>query len=211
MDRASPTEIRWLSGAIPGWWRALLHEWGRLMEGYCRFHRADAPYWYGEIPLTGLLVAAAWRLPDGWALGEFSAPRKQGDKRIWGAADAWLGQGEASWCAVEAKLPQIFTIDLEDATRTTRYNLDLAKEALASLEPEYRGEHPIAICYVVPNLLQDGRDTTPERIQALFEGLAAHFRNERSMIAIYRPPGDGYRIDEGRVWPGVVLVGEAVA
>lgn len=112
---------------------------------------------------------------------------------------------------MEAKLPPIYTTDLEDAARTTRDHLDVATEALASLEPDYRGEHPIALCYVVPNLLQDGRDTTPERIQSLFDGLAARFQGPQAVIAIYRPPGDGYRIDEGRVWPGVVLVGEAVA
>lgn len=208
-----PVEIRSLPRRLPPWWRGLLEEWGRLMDAYSGLFPADAPYWYGELPLTGFLVAAAWRLPGGWGLMEFSAPRRRGDTRVWGAGDAWIGQGESSWCAVEAKCPPIETTDLEDASQKCRDALDKATEDLRALEQQYRGDHPIAVCYIVPNLLESGRDTRPERIQALFDGLAARLQGPQSVIGLYRPPGNGIRIDidEHRSWPGVVLVGEAVA
>jgi len=183
-----------------------------LMDAYSGVFPADAPYWYGELPLTGFLVAAAWRLRGGWGLMEFSAPRRRGDTRVWGAGDAWIGHEERSWSAVEAKCLPIETTDLGDASQKCRDALDNAAEDLRSLEQEYRGDHPIAVCYIVPNLLESGRDTRPENIQVLFDGLAARFWNERSVIAVYRPPGPDSRADpdEGRLWPGVVLVGEAV-
>ena len=60
-------------------WDGLLQTWGRLLDAYdnlkpyyegpCETSR-DVAYWYGQRTLTGLLAAAAWKVPGGnppWA------------------------------------------------------------------------------------------------------------------------------------------------
>lgn len=194
-----PSDIHSLSGAIPEWWRPLLQGWGELMDDYCEFWPTDAPYWHGERALTGFLVAAAWRLRDGWGLAEFSARRRRGGKRRGGAGDAWVGQGKTSWSAVEAKCPQLYSTHLERTIHRTQLALEEAAADLRSLEKEdERGRHPVGICYVVPCLREKGPYAKPERVSLLFDGLVEKFHSEWSIIAIYRPPGNEPRRGRGR-------------
>jgi hypothetical protein len=96
---SSPGSIRVLNlpPGVPGWWRELLRGWGGLMDRYCE-DGEDAPYWYGERALTGLLAAAAWQRKAGWSLEEFTGRRRSGA----GRGDAWIGVGADTY-TIEAK------------------------------------------------------------------------------------------------------------
>ncbi len=200
------TEIRSILLPDAEWWANLLRRWGDLMDKYCGLDPDDAPYWYGERALTGLLAAAAWNLPDGWSLEEFTAPRVWGDEPSSGRGDAWIGRGHAWWATLECKCAWVYSADLDSAVREVRQRIAEAKDQLIALRKDYRGMHQLAVCYVVPDLADGGPDATPERIQLLFDHLGTHFQ-DYALVAIYRPP-DQFRHYDKRRCPGVVLVAE---
>ena len=72
-------------------WDALLQEWLRAHEEYCRIMKDyDAAHWYTEIPNVSILNAAAWRC-GGIALQEFKTEKKvRGEERWTGRGDLWI-------------------------------------------------------------------------------------------------------------------------
>jgi hypothetical protein len=184
------------------------------MDEYCRFNAPDVPYWFGERPLTGLLAAAAWRLPNAWSLEEFSAYRGSGSELGPGRGDAWIGDSSGWWCTLECKLRWVSTIeDPTVATVQARSALGEARKQLANLSQEFRGDRGLSVCYVVPELSEE--DPTSKKIEAFYDGLVRGFAGEQAIVAIYRPPAEksvrGTRLTwENRHYPGVALIGEGV-
>ncbi len=205
-----PIEIHHLSSELPEWWRELLAQWGQLMDDYCKFDESDAPYWYGERALTGLLAAAAWRLPDGWSLEEFITLRESGEQKRPGRCDAWIGRGH-EWWTIECKCPWIYSADPGTAIQNATWYLNEAQEQLAALDKTYRGASAMVICYLVPALLDGGPEVAPDRVQALFDGVVTHFHGQ-AVVATYRPPGQPFRTSEDtsekRRYPGCIVVAE---
>jgi hypothetical protein len=86
-------------------WSKFLNEWIGLLDAYTKLcgSDVDVAYWYTERSLSGLLASAAWRVPCGWSLVEFSADRGKKANESRGSGDLWLGIGEEEF-TVEAKL-----------------------------------------------------------------------------------------------------------
>src|SRR5574341_159087 len=100
----------------------------------------DVGYWYGERTLTGLLATAAWLLPDGWSLEEFTGQRSKGKrpKVTPGRGDLWLAIGNNKF-TVEAKVT--WPEQLEDMNKWKRRvnaKLHLAFGQLSRLSKHYR-------------------------------------------------------------------------
>lgn len=186
-------------------WRAVLVQWGQLLDRYeslCREPR-DVAYWYGELALTGLLTAAACQLPAGSGLVELPASRQEGEA---GSTDAWIRTPGGFWYAVEAKVCWPTSSDAGVIHRITE-ECEQACRQLRNLHPEYRQDyrldHGMALCYVVPYF----RGATVDALDALAE----QYQRAAPMhlVATYRclgePPEDG-----GKHYPGLVVVGRQV-
>ena len=213
-----PIQIRCFPERIYVGWRGLLHQWAYLMDKYCNIDKKDAPYWYTEMTLTGLLAAAAWQLPEGWGLIQWTARRsadgnEENNEKGVGWVDAWIGHGK-TWYTIESKLTPIYSPPNLPDEAIKKMLCDLAKsqKQLASLDKLDRGKRALAICYGVPDL--SSRLAKPQNVQSFFDVIATHFGKKRMLTAIYRPPGrKGLReYKEGqkpkRYCPGVILVGE---
>ncbi len=60
-------------------WETLLQMWALLLDYYDTPDQSpddrDIAYWYGEQTLNGVLAAAAWKVPGGWSLQEFTGEK----------------------------------------------------------------------------------------------------------------------------------------
>ena len=186
-------------------WRSILIEWGQLLDRYeelCRDPR-DVAYWYGEVPLTGLLASAAWRVPGGAGLLELSAKRQVGEA---GATDAWIRTPKGLWYAIEAKVCWLGANDTSPTDRIDKERQAACKQ-LRDLHPkyrlDYRLDHGVALCYVVPSL----REGTFDIVQRVAEQYCKSFPTH--LVATYQPLDEAPE-DEGKHFPGIVLVGQQV-
>lgn len=188
-------------------WLPLLRSWADLMDRYSDAEGpdGDVPYWYGERALTGLLTAAAWRVPNGWSLEEFLGRR---DEDAAGRGDAWLGIGTAEF-TIEAKAvwPQA---DSEAALAQIQQQMDIAADQLRSLEKAFRVGQPLAVCYVIPDLSQERWLDAPEQLETLFQFLNQAHRGSSSVIAEYKPNRATPPRDGTRCYPGLVFVGRLI-
>ena len=71
-------------------WNALLEQWLRAHEKYCRIMKDDPAHWYTERPNVSVLNAAAWRCGR-IALQEFETEKKVRGEEPWvGRGDLWI-------------------------------------------------------------------------------------------------------------------------
>ena len=185
-------------GGFAGW-EALLKEWAALMDRYVSIdpNDKDVPYWYGEAANSGLVAAAAWRLPDGWSIEEFTGKRDSGRTTGVGRGDLWLGYGQYRW-TVEAKIA--WPSGQVNAINGPRRKLSAAEEQLKSLSPEYRCGLAVAVCYVVPELKEETE--TPDTV---FSDIAAQFGKDH-LVATFRCPA----VHKRKLYPGVAFIGKRV-
>jgi hypothetical protein len=165
---------------------------------------ADAGYWYGERALTGFFAAAAWSLPKGWSVEEFTGLRRQGRKKGSGRGDIWVGVGSKTY-TIEAKVVWPGG-SVDSARKTIENSLSEATNQLKNLEGSYREGRPVALCYVVPDLNQKGRFSEPSIISRFFTELPTLLADRSTVVGSFwynsKPPSSGVR-----VYPGVTIVG----
>ncbi len=201
-------------------WRRLLRQWGALMDEWCDQYRKDAPYCYGERPLTGLLAAAAWKLGNGMSLEEVEAQRMPGRRIAFGRLDAWIVL-RGVFYHIEAKGPVVFGSNsgtLKVAIRRVCEELKEAARDVRNVPDLYQGDRGVALCYLlhVPRWPQ-GKKKPPG--DELLEAVASHFGSGAYAVSAWYTPPAGQRPEdwskEGgkrvRWWyPGVALVGQIV-
>lgn len=163
----------------------------------------DAGYWYGERALTGFLAAAAWSLPRGWSLEEFTGLRMSGKKKGNGRGDIWVGIGKKSY-TIEAKAVWPGS-NVDYAIKGAEAKLSDAATQLRQLHKTYRVGSPVAVCYIIPDLNSKGRFADSETIREFFMKMPRLFSDLRTAVASLwyekNPPRHN-----GRIYPGVVLV-----
>lgn len=168
---------------------------------------ADAGYWYGERALTGFLAAAAWSLPKGWCVEEFTGLRHQGRAKGCGRGDLWVGVGREVY-TIEAKVVWPGG-SLASAKKTIENSLGKAARQLKQLEDSYREGKPVALCYVVPDLDRNGRFSDLSTINKFFTDLPDVFADRSTVVGSFwyrsMPPRYG-----GRDYPGVAIVGRVL-
>lgn len=196
-----------------GGWGKLLDCWAAMIKRYTRVvsgEQTDAPYWYGERAITGLLAAAAWKLPNGWSLEEFSGLRRGGLKKTSGSGDLWLGTGMVTGdYTIEAKIvwPRG---TWKRAVQQAKKQLKEAAKQLRSLDWDYVNGSCVGICYIVPELLERGTQASLENINKFFEEvpkkLAAKSQRVVAVCRYNHPPKH-----KQRIYPGIILAGELVS
>lgn len=189
-------------------WDRLLERWSGLLSYATADDGNDVPYWYGERPLTGLLAAAAWKQPRGWALEEFAGLRGERLKTKSGRGDLWLGLGQQSY-TIEAKVrwPQS---GAGYAVGSACAALKEARKQLWKLSRPYRLGTLIAICYLVPCPTKDGPYGRRDKVAEMIAALTTKFHGKRWVVASYIPNYDP-PADNGRVYPGIVLIGKVIS
>jgi hypothetical protein len=192
-----------LSEVISGWGR-LLNRFSALEKTY----EKDVPYWYGERALTGLLAAAAWKLPQGWSLEEFTGLRNGDEGKRSARGDLWFGTSAADF-TVEAKVVWASSTWQVARTRTNEQLAD-ASQQLRDLERSYRVGTRIALCYVVPCPRANRPEAQSANLASLLSNLPLSYTGPEWITARYARPG-GPAVHDGYVYPGVVLVGKVVA
>ncbi len=191
-----------------GLWRSLLEEWLNIINEFV-FHPEfvkdkEAPYWYGERALTGLLSASTWRLPNSWSLEEFTAERDNDKKTGAGRGDLWVGCGSES-ITIEAKV--IWPgLDIEGAYKKTKEKLNEAKGQLKELAKEYQCGTPFSVCYVVPWPQDNIRALKEYKRLKILDSVADRFLMEGNCATakyefLESPPNDNEHI-----YPGVLLI-----
>jgi hypothetical protein len=86
-----------------------------------------------------------------------------------------------------------------------------AGEQLWKLSAAYRYGSLIAICYLVPYPLAGGTYATTKRQCEILLAVRRQFAGSRSIVASYYPHWDPPEDEDGRIYPGVVLVGKVVS
>jgi hypothetical protein len=195
-------------------WESLLRRWSGMIITYTTSGdedvEDDVPYWYGERPLTGLLAAAAWRQRgSGWSLEEFAGLRGKRLKTTSGRGDLWLGLGSRTY-TIEAKVKWLSS-GADQALKDARAALTAARKQLWKLSASYRSGTLIAICYLVPCPMANQADATPPRQGEILAAVKRHFAGSRSIVASYYPHWDPPEDEDGRIYPGVVLIGRVVS
>ena len=188
-------------------WQRLLYRWSALIAATTD-EGDDVPYWYGERTLTGLLGAAAWRLPRGWALEEFTGLRGKRLKTKSGRGDLWLGLGNRTY-TIEAKV-RWPPGNPRNAVQYARAAIMEASEQLWQLSRQYRLGTLIAVCYLVPCPMKDGPYAKRDRGADMIATVKREFRGGRWLAASYFPNYEP-PTDNGRVYPGVILIGRVVS
>jgi hypothetical protein len=205
-----PIKILLLDGRLdPRGWRRLLRRWGQLLDAYATPEppARDAAYWYGERALTGLLAAAAWQIPKGWSLEEFTGRRGSVRRPRAGRGDKWLGTGRGRY-TLEAKVAWPSTLS-GNATREARRQLDLGAGQLKQLDARFRCGKGLALCYVVPSLHRTRNPLDNRSFQSLARDLLHGPIAHPAITAIHESRGKPFA-DGGRLYPGVILLGELV-
>jgi len=163
----------------------------------------DTGYWYGERALTGFLAAAAWSLPRGWSLEEFTGLRMSGKKKGSGRGDIWFGIGKKSY-TVEAKAVWPGS-NVDNAIKGAEAKLSDAASQLRQLHKAYRVGRPVAVCYIIPDLNSKGRFADSATIREFFMKMPRQFSDSRTAVASLWYEKNPPRYN-GRIYPGVVLV-----
>jgi hypothetical protein len=192
-------------------WQKLLDGWTRLIDEYTFYpeQEKDIPYWYGERALTGLLSAAAWRLPGCWSLEEFTAQRDSENETGAGRGDLWVGCGKAQ-ITIEAKIiwPKL---SVETAIEKTKQKLDEARGQLIRLAKKYRCGEPFSVCYIVPELKNYDREFKEFSQLRYFSRIAENFiASKKCVTAKYeflKSPLEYKNL----LYPGVLLIGREEA
>jgi hypothetical protein len=190
-------------------WQSLLQRWSSMITSATSEDEDDVPYWYGERPLTGLLAAAAWRQRGGWALEEFAGRRGKRLKTTSGRGDLWLGVGPRTY-TIEAKVKWLSS-GADHALKYAREALTAAREQLWKLSASYRDGTLIAICYLVPCPMAGRAYATTSRQVEILSAVRRHFVGSRSIVASYYPRWESAEDDDGRMYPGVILIGRVVS
>jgi hypothetical protein len=183
----------------PAFVRDLLQKWLDLLEFYENSgQEPDVAYWYGEVSLTGLLAAAAWKLEAGWSLLEFGAKVRRCSGKRCACGDLWVGRG-ADEATVEAKL---VWPDRKISGTRVEMQLNAARTQLHALKKTYRTGTPITVCYVVP--WYKGPDGETLGKKALMD-LAAWAQSNDMATATHRATIAETQ-PKSRSYPGVLLI-----
>ncbi len=187
-------------------WLQLLDGFAKLLDEYNEHPQEEVAYWYGERALTGLLAAAAWRLSEGWSLEEFTAKgRRNGSRR----GDLWIGTNGARF-TVEAKYIWIGS-DTSGVTKNAFDELNTALKQLCNLEKSYQVGVPVALCYIVPELSESKQGNAAQLFSALPKKLAPYLKKKLGtrmvLIDSFWYGKKNTPSDEGKLYPGVVVVG----
>jgi hypothetical protein len=214
-------------------WKALLHAWGLLLDYYDAPDEPsddrDVAYWYGEQTLNGVLAAAAWKIPGGWSLQEFTgrtSPQTQErsnadsceEQSMRRRGDMWLGfeKREDSF-AIEAKVAWV-GLNVKQACKEVQRRFACAHNQLTTLYATHRQYcygHPMAVVYAVPEIPTGDIPSPSERdIKSLFREILAQFENKSFMplIAAYRCRGDRAQWPSETtramkyIYPGVIFI-----
>jgi hypothetical protein len=163
----------------------------------------DTGYWYGERALTGFLAAAAWSLPHGWSLEEFTGLRMSGKKNGNGRGDLWVGIDNTSY-TIEAKAVWPGG-SVENAIKGAEAKINAAASQLRQLHKTYRVGKPLALCYIIPALNTKGKFAGSKSIKDFFTEMPKKLSDSRTAVASLwyeqKPPRHS-----GHIYPGVVLV-----
>ena len=185
-------------------WTDLLTRWLAFLGTYkrvCDSHDdPDLAYWHVEKSLTGLLGSAAWAI-NGWSLEEFSTLRVTGDSTSTGHGDLWLGRDHAD-ATVEAKMCWI-DHNVQDQEKCVLDALGEARTQLVSLDPECQFGQLVSVCYIVPWYQKPKRGENGRKaIMSLQD-----FGREQGFVTAAHWAVSANIEDEGRKYPGVLLVG----
>ena len=154
-------------------WAALLKEWRRAHEKYCRIMEGyDAAHWYTERPNVSILGAAAWRC-GGIALQEFKTKKVQ-DKEHWvGRGDLWVctdTDGKEEF--IEAKHTFVSLSGAKDGLSAIRTAMDKATKAAEQARGTQRGVTALAVVFAsvyAPKSAIDKIDEIGQLIKAFCE------------------------------------------
>jgi hypothetical protein len=188
-------------------WVDLLKSFKKYLDWY-RGGSDDVAYWYGERALSGFLASAAW--DAGWSLEEFTGLRTDGRKQSSGKGDLWLGVGEGSKekaFTVEAKV-EWSQGPIPTTIQNVRKKLRAAKKQLDELDSVYRVGLPTAVCYVVPDINMNGRNSDQEHLNAFFSEIPTLLASSRRVVGAFRYSGNHIPNDKGRAYPGLLVVAE---
>lgn len=181
-------------------WTDLLNQWLGLLQRY-ESDKSDVAYWHGERPLTGLLGAAGWMLPDGWSLEEFSTKRKSKSGKGTGRGDLWIGRGDYE-ATVEAKIYWVGGT-ISTARDDVLKRLNEAAVQLRAVNKKNRAGDPVSVCYVVP--WYDAPEGKDRGVLAINE-LEIWARGESLATAKHFAASGVRTKSKGSEYPGVLLV-----
>lgn len=186
-------------------WGAICEEWGVLVSRYSRVMKEDSCYWYNEMADVSILAAAAWRA--GWiAISEAQTLKTKHDNaEARGRSDLYIANDYAEEY-IEAKKKIISfdnRIDPEELyNQTVERAVDDALATSGGSDVESTG-----VCFVTPFLSKrsSNRDTGMENIGSTIE----YFIRSKARFVSWCFPEETLRLtgDDGRIWPGVILVG----
>ncbi len=166
----------------------------------------DTGYWYGERALTGFLAAAAWALPGGWSLEEFTGLRVNGKKQGSGRGDLWVGMGTKKKVEYTIEAKAVWPGgSVENAAKGAETKLSDASRQLRQLHKTDRAGKPVAICYIIPALNTKGKFASSVSVDEFFTTMPKLMSNEHTVAASFwydqAPPRHS-----GHIYPGVVVV-----
>ncbi len=183
---------------VPDGWSALIDSWGTNLDRYEELAGDDFAYWHGEEALTASLVSAAHQA-GGIGLAEFETQRirrlrEQSGK---GSGDAYLCIG-GNWYTIEAKLCWI--------TQDAEMNMEAARTDLRTIRESDRAGAAVAICYCVPEIKESSAGRVIERVGSDF---SERFPKS-NLLVTYAPKGKRVPEQGGKLYPGLVVLGEFV-
>lgn len=197
-------------------WIKILKRWGGFLDSYCEATspkkglQEDLPYWYGEVGLTSLLSAAAWRC--GYpSLTSVGVNRGTLSKYAAGNADAYFVIRK-KWFQLETKVTKPRG-GIQAALTGVRKKLAAARQQLDTVDNEFYGDVGLALCFVVPYILMRRQQQLPYGSDFL-ERLYGRLKSQRRpLLALYTPKRrttcwfPDTKTKRNWLFPGVVLVG----
>lgn len=190
--------------------KSIIKRWTNLIDAFTKelAPYGDAPFWYNERTNLGILAGAVWQ-NGGYVLEEISIQNDFRDKKTTGRADCcfrWMGQNYI----IESKQywPPFSIKNFKLTENLNRKFDDIDKQIHKYAAPD---EQLWGMIFVVPSLPKKQKNYVGEYIRNFTKSLINYKKLNRDISLAYVFPQSARELvyeEEGRIYPGVVLVGK---
>lgn len=196
-------------------WNRILDCWIELNSEYSNIEKDDAAYWYTELTNVGILSGAAWRA--GWvSLTETQIMKGARHRpKHYGRSDLYIANKKHGEY-IEAKFQTVSFDHRSEFREVINDKITMSRRDAKSTSgrDEY---YSTAILFVVPSIsesrLSNKRDANDARIVAdKIYDMIQDLEDEKHHIKAWCFPRKARLLSDGcgKVWPGVLLVGDNV-